>query len=199
MDKKDKSPELPESYVREALADYKRHYTYADYIKWDDDTRWELINGIPYKISAPSRQHQEISIRLSSALFNFLKGKHCKVYSAPFDVRLNPDTLDDTVVQPDIVVICDHSKLDDAGCKGVPDMVIEILSPSTSRYDRTTKFNRYREAGVREYWIVDPETKTLAVHILKGSDYITHGYTDLDTTPVHVLDGCKINLGEVFE
>jgi len=129
----------------------------------------------------------------------FLKGKKCKVIMAPLDVRLNADTLDDTVVQPDIVVICNHKKITKSGCAGVPDMLVEILSPSTARYDRITKFNTYLKAGVREYWVIDPETKTLAVHLLTNSNYITHAYTDEDTTPVHVLDGCIINLSEVFE
>ena len=104
-----------------------------------------------------------------------------------------------TVVQPDLVIVCDESKLNETGCKGAPDMVVEILSPSTSRYDRTYKFNAYKKAGIREYWVVDPETKTLAVHILKDDDYITHAYLDEETAAVHVLDGCTINLPEVFE
>ena len=199
MDKKSKSPVLPESYVKEALADYDKRYTYTDYVTWDDDIRWELIRGIPYKMSAPSRRHQEVSGRLYLQLATFLKGKSCKVYYAPFDVRLNFATSDNTVVQPDIVIVCDQTKLNDAGCAGVPDMVIEILSPSTTGYDRTIKFNTYRDSGVREYWIVDPDIKTLAVYILKEGDYITRPYTDKNQAPVHTLEGCTIDLSEVFE
>ena len=199
MEKKYKKPELPESYVSEVLADYNKRYTYVDYLEWDDDIRYELIDGVPYLMSAPTWQHQEISGNLYLQFKTFLKGKSCKVYYAPFDVRLNADTKDDTVVQPDIVVICDSSKMMKTGYKGAPDMVIEILSPSTSRYDRTLKFNTYLKSGIHEYWIIDPDTQTLTVHILKDGDYITRPYTDKDTVPVHVLDGCIINMQEVFE
>jgi len=196
MDKKEKTTDPK---VKDAQVDYNKRYTYSDYIKWDDDERWELIDGVPYMMSAPNRIHQEILGNLHLQFGNFLKGKTCKVYLAPFDVRLNADTYDNMVVQPDLVIICDKSKLNKAGCAGTPDMVIEILSPSTSRYDRTLKFKTYLESGIKEYWIVDPETKTLAVHILKDSDYVTHAYTDEDSAPVSVLDGFEVNLSEVFE
>jgi Uma2 family endonuclease len=121
------------------------------------------------------------------------------VYPAPFDVRLNADTLDDTVVQPDIVVVCDHDKLNDAGCAGAPDLVIEILSPSTSKYDKTTKFNTYLKHCIREYWILDPETKTLAINLLNDNKYITHIYHEKEKAPVHILESFNIDLSEVFE
>ena len=194
----DKNDNIPESTVKEAQPAYDVRFTYADYIQWDDDIRRELIDGVPYLMASPNRMHQAISRNLLVLLANFLKGKPCEVYHAPFDVRLNADTLDDTVVQPDLVIICDHSILDDASCKGVPDMVVEILSPSNSKYDLTTKFNRYLRAGVREYWIVSPTDKTLAVHILKDGTYITYPYTNKETVPVHVLEGCTIDLSEVF-
>jgi len=196
MDKNDKRPD---SEVKQKHVEYDKRYTYSDYVTWDDDTRWELIDGVPYMMSAPMRIHQELLGNMYFQLRSFLKGKSCKVYPAPFDVRLNADTSDNTVVQPDLLVVCDHSKLDKAGCVGAPDMVVEILSPSTSRYDQTLKFNTYRKSGVREYWVVDPDTKTLAVHLLKDGDYVTRPYTDEDLAPVHVLDGCNINLSEVFE
>jgi len=185
--------------VEEAQPAYGVRYTYADYVQWDDDKRRELIDGVPYLMAAPNRRHQEVLTNLFGQFFNFLKGKHCKVYVAAFDVRLNADTLDDIVVQPDIIIICDHSILTDACCKGVPDMVVEILSPSTASYDKTLKFNTYLKAGIREYWIIDPKEKFLAVHILKDGNYITHAYSSEETVPVHVLDGCIINLPEVFE
>jgi Uma2 family endonuclease len=175
-----------------------RRYTYADYLTWPDDVRYELIDGIPYMTAAPSRIHQEILVELSGQLRDFLKGKPCKLFVAPFDVRLNADSGDDNVVQPDLLVVCDRSKLDDKGCTGAPDMIIEILSQSTARYDRVLKFNTYRHAGVREYWIVDPDSKTVTAHILKGGDYATRAYGDTDTAPVHVLQGCEINLTDVF-
>ena len=189
----------PDLIVEEAQPAYDTKFTYADYIQWDDDVRRELIDGVPYLMAAPNRRHQEISISLSAQFYNFLKGKRCNVYAAEFDVRLNADTNDDTVVQPDITIVCDHSILDDAGCRGVPDMVVEILSPSTANYDKTLKFNTYLKAGIREYWIIDPKEKILAVHILKDGNYITNAYTSEENVPVHVLEGCIINLSEVFE
>ena len=196
MDKKDKPTE---SKVKEALPAYDKLYTYSDYITWTDDIRYELIDGVPYMMSAPTRMHQEILGNLHLLFGNFLKGKSCKVYLTPFDVRLNADTSDDTVVQPDLVIVCDHSKLDDAGCKGAPDMVVEILSPSTSHKDRNIKFNTYLRSGIKEYWTIDPDAKSLAAHILKDNNYITHAYTQEETAPVHILEGCNINLSEVFE
>ena len=188
-----------DSKVEEALVDYNRLYTYSDYLQWDDDKRHELIDGVPYLMSAPSRRHQKLLGKLFIQFDTLLKGKTCEVYFAPFDVRLNADTLDNTVVQPDLLIVCDKAKLDDAGCKGAPDMVVEILSPSTSRHDRILKFKTYLKSGIGEYWIIDPETSTLAVHILKDGDYIIHPYAAEDTVPVHILEGCTINLSEVFE
>jgi len=196
MKDNDKSQDLN---VNEAQPEYDVRYTYADYLQWDDDVRRELIDGVPYLMAAPSFRHQEILINLILLFGNFLKGKQCKVLAAPLDVRLNPDTFDDTVVQPDIIIICDRSIIDDTGCKGVPDMVVEILSPSTARYDKTLKFNTYLRAGIREYWIIDPNDETLAVHILKDSNYITHAYANDEAVPVYVLEGCTIDLKEVFE
>ena len=138
-------------------------------------------------------------MELSRQLANFLKGKPCQIFAAPFDVRLNADTYDDTVVQPDLLVVCDPSKLDEKGCVGVPDMVIEILSPSTGRHDKLVKFQLYQKTGVREYWIIDPETKTLQVCILENGKYVTSMYGDTGAVPVHVLEGCAINLQDVFE
>jgi Uma2 family endonuclease len=173
-------------------------YTYADYCTWDDGERWELIEGVPYAMSpAPLRKHQRISVELLGQLHTFLKGKPCQVFHAPFDVRLNANEEDDTVVQPDIVVVCDASKLDERGCKGTPDLVIEILSPSTARIDKLLKFNVYERAGVREYWMVDPETETVQVFVFETGTIKV--YADTDTAPVHVLPGCNIYFPDVFE
>ena len=187
--------------VSEAVQKYKRdgRYTYSDYCTWDDELRWELIDGVAYAMSAPNTVHQSISINILLKLGTYLEGTPCKVFHAPFDVRLNSDESDDTVVQPDIIVVCDKSILDSAGCKGTPDMIIEILSRSTSKRDRTIKFDIYRKAGVREYWVVDPDTKTMAAHVLKDGEYTLRAYTDTDSVPVHVLEGCTIDLSKVFE
>lgn len=181
------------------LQQENERYTYADYCTWDDSERWELIEGVPYAMSpAPAPKHQAISGEFHAQLHAFLKGKPCKLFAAPFDVRLNADQDDDTVVQPDLVVICDRSKIDDKGCKGAPDLVIEILSPSTARHDRIVKFQQYQRAGVREYWIVDPDTKSLQACILENGRYFVTAYADTDTASVGVLEGCEIDLREVF-
>jgi len=113
-------------------------------------------------------------------------------------VRLNADTLDNTVVQPDILVICDRAKLDQAGCKGAPDFIIEILSPSTSSRDKHLKFDLYRKTGVKEYWIVEPDENMVSAHILSNKDYIIRIYGEADAAPISVLDNCTIDLAEVF-
>lgn len=176
-----------------------RRYTYTDYMSWNDGNRYELIDGVIYMMTpAPSWEHQSISGELYKQLAVFLTGKNCKVFSSPFDVRLNADSGDDNVIQPDIVVICDRSKLAGTGYNGVPDMVIEILSPSTENRDKTLKYDKYLQAGVREYWIVDPDGKTVSVNVLENGKYATSVYTEEDIAPVHVLEGCLINMGEVF-
>ena len=176
------------------------YYTYSDYCTWDDTNRWELIAGVPYMMApGPSPQHQSISGKLFRVLSDFLEGKSCQVFSAPLDVRLNADDYDDSVVQPDLLVVCDQSKLDEKGCKGAPDMTIEILSPSSQHRDRYDKFQLYRVSGVREYWIVDTENKTIQVHVLRQGDYITYIYGNDDAVPVHILEGLVIDLPFIFD
>jgi len=191
---------VTESEVHDALVDYNRLYTYSDYLEWDVDDKWrELIDGVPYLMATPLIPHQRISSKLFLQLAIYLKGKSCEVFYSPFEVRLNTETTDNTAVLPDIVVICDKSTFSQRGCIGAPDMVVEILSPSTARYDKITKFNKYLESGVPEYWIVDPESKTIAVNILDDGKYITHAYNASDMVKVYVLEGCIIDLAEVFE
>lgn len=178
----------------------ENRYTYSDYAKWNDGIRYELIDGIAYMMSpSPSRIHQGILGRLYVQLWQFLKGKTCEVYISPFDVRLNVNDNDDNVVQPDLIVVCDKSKLDDNSCAGAPDMVIEILSPSSARFDKFVKFQKYQAYGVREYWIVDPASKTVQACVLENGKYIISAYADTDAAPVHILKGCAIELSEVFE
>ena len=151
-----------------ALPAEKTRYTFADVLSWDEDERIEIIDGEAFMMATPSRIHQEISGELFRQLANFLEGKQCRVYPAPFGVRLfardgdGPEDVD-TLVEPDISVVCDRSKLDQHGCKGAPEMVIEILSPSTLRHDRLVKLNLYDQAGVLEYWIVDPQNRAVQV------------------------------------
>jgi Uma2 family endonuclease len=178
----------------------EEYYTYADYAEWSDDARYELIEGAPYLMSpAPTSAHQRISMELSGQFWAFLKDKSCQIFTAPFDVRLNAGAEDDTVVQPDILIVCDKTKIDSAGCVGVPDMVVEILSPSTAGYDRFRKYSLYQQYGVAEYWIVDPETKGVEVHVLnKDGLYVKRVFGEEDEAPVSILDGCTIRLAEVF-
>lgn len=179
-------------------------YTYADLLEWEGDTRYELYSGQPRAMSSPSDVHQEISVALSAQLYNYLRGKKCRVYYAPFDVRLfeekgeSPEDTD-TVVQPDLMVVCDPDKVDRHGVRGAPDLIIEILSESTRKLDRLIKFNLYQRAGVREYWIVDPVSRTVAVYTLEEGAY--HGaetYSADAVVPVGVLEDCQIDLSEVF-
>jgi Uma2 family endonuclease len=194
------------------LPQEKEHYTYADVLSWDEDFRAEIINGVVYAMSPPLTIHQRILMKLANKLANYLEGKTCEVFPAPFGVRLFPkeDQSDDTVLEPDVVVVCDPSKIDERGCNGAPDLVIEILSPSTSSHDRVRKFNLYLEAGVREYWIVDPDAKAIQVHILESGRYVSSAYgrRDPDDTgedryvsdiaPFATLPGLSIDLKTIF-
>lgn len=181
-------------------------YTFADYLSWDSPERYELIDGEPVLLAAPSPSHQEISGAIYAQLWNYLEGKKkCKAYPAPFDVRLfeqegdSPENVD-TVVQPDITLVCDLSRLDDHGYRGAPDMLLEILSPSTRRYDRLTKLELYQRAGVKEYWIVNPEEQTAQVYLLDehGLLRLREEYDRKGIAKVNSLDGCFIELSRVF-
>ncbi len=180
-------------------------YTFADCLTWNENERIELINGEAVRMAAPSNIHQEISMDIFRQLANYLEGKQCRVYPAPFDVRLfekegdTPEDID-TVVEPDITVICDRSKIDKHGCKGAPDLIIEILSPASLRTDRLVKLRLYQRAGVREYWIVDPENSTVQVLLTdnKGMLLPYEEYGRKDVAKVNVLEGCFIELRKVF-
>jgi Uma2 family endonuclease len=183
-----------------ALADTKEYYTYTDYLGWDSEDRYELIDGVPYMMApAPSPAHQRVSMALTLVIGNFLKGKSCEVFAAPFDVRLNADDADDTVVQPDILIICDKSKIDNKGCKGAPDMVVEIVSKSSGKYDHGLKLQKYIEAGVRECWIVDPDDRIVQVYNMQDDHSANMlAYTPKESVPVRTLKGLDIDLKEIF-
>ncbi|RAI88006.1 Uma2 family endonuclease [Algoriphagus yeomjeoni] len=179
-------------------------YTYADYLKWDFEEIVELIKGkIFAKAAAPNRRHQEVSGNIFNEIFNFLKGHSCKVYSAPFDVRFskNPEySKTDSVVQPDISVICDLSKLDDKGCWGAPDLIVEILSPGNSRVEVQNKYDLYEEYGVREYWVVHPTDCTVLIYTLvNGRFEPSRLFTSGDQIKSIVLPGFSLNLEAIFE
>jgi Uma2 family endonuclease len=212
-------------------SDYK--YTYGDYCSWPDEERWEIIEGVPVAMSpGPNRYHQELSVRLIYQIMKHTELKSdCKVYFAPFDVRLPEyDEADDfvtTVVQPDISVICNKEKLDDKGCRGAPDLIMEILSPSTASRDLQIKKDLYERHGVKEYWIVHPGDKIVIVYRQINNQSLNHEqissslredehertaviskdvflfdkgtiYTEKDPVTLSAPEGVVISLGEVF-
>lgn len=181
----------------------EQHYSYADLLAWDNNTRYELYDGQPVALASPSNAHQLICAELLRQIANYLVGKQCKVYPAPFDVRLfeeKDDSPEDVsiVVQPDLSVVCDSSKTEGHGCKGAPDMVIEVTSPSTARFDKLLKFNLYRRAGVREYWIIDPAARVASVYTLKDGQYQATAYGVDTSVPVGIFDNCQIDLSMAF-
>ncbi|MFY8187717.1 MAG: Uma2 family endonuclease [Flavobacterium sp.] len=182
--------------------DITKKYTYSDYLKWNFKERVELIKGFISKMSpAPSRFHQEVSQNLSGCFYENFKRQSCRVFVAPFDVRLQikNEKKDETVVQPDLCIVCDENKLDDKGCNGSPDLIVEIISPNNSKHDIHTKFNLYQEAGVQEYWIVDPTDKLILIYTLDDRKYI--GLPPLalgDVVKSPLFPNMKVALDDVF-
>ena len=185
--------------------DLTKSYTYADYLKWTFDERLELIKGKIFKMSpAPGSDHQLISSTVSNEIYNYLKGKPCKVFAAPFDVRLIRRSIDDkdiiTVVQPDICIICDLKKIDKKGCIGAPEIVIEILSPGNNKKELKNKYEVYEEAGVLEYWIINPETKDLLQYKLTDSRFqALRPLTIGDVITTQILPSFTLSLDEIFK
>ena len=183
-------------------------YSYADYLTWQFDQAVELVEGKIFPMSAPSRRHQGISRELNGIFYNYLKGNSCSFYAAPFDVRLydkhksvkaNRDV--HTVIQPDICVICDLDKLDDKGCFGSPDLVVEILSPGNSSKEMKIKKLLYEENGVREYWIIDPEHETaFQFHLTDANNYSPATiYVSDELLNCVIFPGLVVSLTEVFK
>jgi len=177
-------------------------FTYADYCTWDDSNgeRWELIDGYAYAMAAPTLAHQDILLNFGWRFKEFLRGKKCRVFIAACDVRLNYDKGDNTVVQPDLLVVCDPKKIADGkSVKGAPDLVIEILSPSTIPYDKVTKLKKYRQAGVKEIWFVDPATEITEVYRPGNNDEPFDTYARTDRVLVSILPELTIDLNDIFE
>jgi Uma2 family endonuclease len=190
----------------ELILDPQKRYTYADYMTWLDDKRRELVNGFIRMMSpAPAPWHQKTNLKLSSRLLRFIeknKGK-CEIFTAPFDVRLPKNGEKEhaeiyTVVQPDICIVCDPAKIDERGCLGAPDFIAEIQSPSTARYDLTEKFTLYESVGVREYWVVFPPNAIQVFLLQPDGKYDKGTVYDEGKVPVHIFDGLKIDLKDIF-
>ena len=190
---------------------HAQRYSYADYLTWADDKMREIIGGIVHLFAAPIRIHAAVIIPfiIKAGVFIRKRKAKCKIYTAPFDVRLplNGETDDDkifNVVQPDIVVVCDPAKLDEKGCIGAPDLIVEVSSPSTSKLDLEKKYSLYETVGVKEYWIAFPKEKKVIVFLLqpngKYADAANYQVA-LGTTkvPVNTLKGLTIDLEELFE
>lgn len=190
--------------VNEPQAEYGM-YSYADYLTWQFEEAVELIRGKIFKkaAAAPKRIHQRVSVKLVSKFYHFLEGQKCQVYDAPFDVRFPKGSKEDhkihDVVQPDICVICDPEKLDDRGCLGAPDLIVEILSPGNSKTELKHKYSLYESHGVREYWIIHPENQDLLIYTLVDGKYITTGLlTSGDVVESTVIEGFNLDLEEFF-
>ncbi len=182
-----------------------KKYTYADYLTWPEGERWEIIEGVPYMQAAPTWQHQAISVELTSQFNALLKGKPCRVFAAPFDLCIpeyneSDEEISNIISQPDIVVVCDESKLRKTGYFGVPSLVIEISSPSTAKKDKLIKFNKFEKAGVKEYWIVEAENKLVSVFILQENKRYGRPevYAEDDKIRVSLFSEFVIDLNVIF-
>ena len=181
------------------------YHSYADYCSWPDDVRYELIDGVAYAMGpAPLRVHQKVLLELGYQVRGALEGKPCEVYLAPFDVRLpkadEADDLIDTVVQPDLSVICDPAKLDRRGCRGAPDWVVEVLSRATARHDQMVKRRVYERAGVKELWLVHPVDRIVLIYRLDAERYGAPDVFELkDSLPVGVLPDIVIDWAKITQ
>jgi Uma2 family endonuclease len=181
-------------------------YSYADYLTWEFEEMVELIKGKVFKsaAAAPRRIHQKISGNVFFRLYKFLENNSCDVFSAPFDVRLPVKSIKNedifTVVQPDICVICDKNKLDDLGCIGAPDLIVEILSPGNNKKELKNKYEVYEESGVKEYWIIQPYELTLLIYTLTEGKYVPSKlFTVGDIVESKCISGFTLDLDEIFD
>jgi len=184
--------------------DTNRRFTYADYKEWElkGGERYELIRGEAFAMAGPNAKHQAISWEIAGQFYNYLRGKPCRAFSAPFDVRLfyeeEDGEDDDTVVQPDIMVVCDKDKIGPEGIRGAPDLAIEILSPSNTAIEMAEKLCLYQDAGVREYWVVDPKNNRITVHRFQPGEISIKTYKATDTLPVGIFPDFAVALDQVF-
>ncbi len=182
--------------------DLTKEYTYADYLKWQFQEKVELIKGKILAMSpAPTRFHQDIAVKMTAKWYDFLNNHPCKVYTAPFDVRLPVASKGkaDTVVQPDLCVICDLSKLDDAGCDGTPELIVEILSKGNSKREMDIKFQLYQEAGVQEYWIIDPLRQMVLLYTLQDGKLVTgRPLLEDDTVTSSLFPEFSVSVADIF-
>lgn len=182
----------------------EQRYSFADYDTWDESVRSEIIEGMIYDQATPSISHQRVSGEIFAQLHNFLTDKPCQVFAAPVSVcpfasRDSEESEISTVLEPDIIVVCDEDKIKEKGIWGAPDLVVEIISPSSMRRDSLTKFNLYMKAGVREYWLVDPKEKTAKSFVLEDGHYIASGFAAAgEIMPVAILKGCEIDFAKAF-
>jgi len=206
-----KRAKKPKSYIQKEPVvrkvsdiDFSGTYSYANYLKWEIAERLELIKGKIFEMSAPSVNHQRLLGEIHSDLYVFLRDKSCEVFAAPFDVRFPDDSKKDkdvyTVLQPDICVICDETKLDKRGCIGAPDIVVEVLSPSNNRKELKNKYDIYEAYGVREYWVVHPKKRTFLKYVLNSEGVFVVGelYEGGSEFVSDILPGFRLNIDEVF-
>jgi Uma2 family endonuclease len=187
-------------WAREHGAVYHRIYTYVDFITWSDDIRVEIVDGEVCPMPPPAIRHQDVALEIAAQIKASFKGTPHKVYIAPVAVRLfpRPDGSDTTVFEPDVVVVKDTANVGENSIAGVPDMLVEVLSPSTARYDRTVKYAFYQKAGVKEYWIVDPDKRQVEAFLLQNGSYVKKTYTRDETVAPVVFPDCAIDLRAVF-
>ncbi len=193
---------------------YRKYFTYEDYENFSKGIHVELIDGVPYPwngskpvydladpiyMEGASQRHQEVSGELFVQFHTFLRGKPCKVFHAPFDMRLSPEKKRGNILEPDILVVCDKDKFNGKYCLGAPDLVIEIISPSTENKDTGIKLCKYTNAGVREIWIIEPEDKVVAVYVREGERHYVQHYINPKEIPVTVLEGLVINFEGVWD
>jgi Uma2 family endonuclease len=181
-----------------ALKTTKQPFTYDDYRTWEDgDNRYEIIDGVSYAMSSPTVRHQQLIVSLTLVMAPFFKGKPCRFFVAPLDVVLS----EDTVVQPDLLVVCDPKKITGACVRGAPDLVVEILSPSSFWHDRLRKFKRYAEAGVKEYWLVTPDLATIEIFTLdeSGTFRVYDGFMQQERLQSALFPELSFSMADVFE